>query len=214
LHGQDHSKPLAVTPMALLDPSALLASDAALREEADAVLAASGLGIILQAAGYVVVGSYAMRTMTWRDLDFERYQEPDWDEHWQVATRLAQSGWCTRLQCVNVYREDWADHGLYLGLRVADPATGAPCPKDDPLVWKLDLWTAREHEFFLEARARWNALMTEVRRQTILALKDAVCHRPEYRQTMLSVHVYEAVLEQGIETLDEFVQWWEATHAV
>lgn len=173
------------------------------------MLAASGIGAILAEAGYCSVGSYAMRTMTWRDLDFERYQEPDWEEQWGVATRLARTGWCTRLQCVDHYRESaFTDHGLYLGLRVADPAHPAPQPEGDPPIWKLDLWTARRHEFILKPRARWNALMTADARVLILAIKTAVCRRPEYRKTMLSVHIYEAVLEHGVTAVDQFLAWW------
>jgi hypothetical protein len=192
----------------------LLGLDAALRAEADAMLAASGIGPVLAEAGYCAVGSYVMHTMAWRDLDFERYQEPDWEEHWEVATRLAHTGWCTRLQCVNVYREKaFVDYGFYLGLRVADPADPEPQPKDDPAVWKLDLWTARRHEYTLEPRARWASLLTEEKRALILAIKEAVCGRPEYRKTMLSVHIYEAVLDRGIETLDGFLQWWQTSHS-
>lgn len=45
-------------------------------------LAESGVGDVLNEAGYVPVGSYAMHTMTWRDLDFERPEEtPDWERH-------------------------------------------------------------------------------------------------------------------------------------
>ena len=50
----------------------LLAQDAALRSEADAILVQTGLGSMIAKAGYHAVGSYVMRTMVWRDLDFER----------------------------------------------------------------------------------------------------------------------------------------------
>ena len=34
-----------------------------------------GLGQIIREEGFHPVGSYVMKTMTWRDLDFERYDE-------------------------------------------------------------------------------------------------------------------------------------------
>ena len=111
------------------DAQRLFALDAALHSEADEVLAKSGIGAILADACYQAVGSYAMRTMTWRDLDFEHYQEPDWQRHWDVGTRLARTGWCVQLQCVDVYREAWQsaqpDFGFYWGVRVADPSRSA-----------------------------------------------------------------------------------------
>lgn len=192
----------------------LFALDESLRAEAEAMLAASGMGAILRDAGYVPVGSQVMRTMAWRDLDFERYREPDWDDHWEVGTRLAKTGWCTRLQCTNMYREQvFKDFGLYWGLLVAPPDRTTAAPKGDPTVWKLDIWTARREEFTTGPRERWQALMTEDSRATILAIKEAVCYGPEYRRNMSSIHIYEAVLECGITSLEGFREWWETQKA-
>ena len=167
------------------------------------MLAESGLGPIIAAAGFKPAGSYVMRTMTWRDLDFERVREPpDWDDHWALGRKLADTGWPWRQVCVDAYRDPRTpgEHGLYWGLRVAPPGGGE--------TWKLDIWTARAEEYHREARERWERLMTEDHRLHVLAIKDAVCRLPEYRRTLISVHIYEAVLEQGIAGLDEFMDWW------
>ena len=64
------------------DSDRLFALDEALRAEGQAVLEASGLGALIDEYGFLPVGSQAMHTMTWRDLDFERIQDPpDWEEH-------------------------------------------------------------------------------------------------------------------------------------
>lgn len=199
-----------------MDVTRLVQQEADLRAEGTALLAASGLGALLAEAGFVPVGSQVMRTMTWRDLDFERYAEPDFTEFCQLGARLAATGWCTRLQCVDHYRErTHTDEGLYCGLRVASPERTAPAGKDDPTVWKLDLWTAREPEFEpgLTLRRRWLGLLDEPSRVEILAIKEAVCRRPEYRHTLLSVHIYEAVLERGLRGVEEFLRWWQAEKA-
>jgi len=52
--------------------------------------------------------------------------------------------------------------------------------------------------------------MTEDHRLCILAVKQAVCESPAYRKTMLSVHIYEAVVERGVRDLDGFMAWWRA----
>jgi hypothetical protein len=192
----------------------LFSAEEALRREADEMLAQSSIGAILGKDGYQAVGSYVMRTMTWRDLDFERYEEPDWQRHWEVATQLAHTGWCVRLQGIDVYREAWPDaqpnFGFYWGLRVADPRRAGSASPGDPTVWKLDVWTARPEEFAPAGlrRRTWASLMTEETRSHILAIKEAVCTAPEYRKSLLSVHIYEAVLEQGLHGLEEFRAWW------
>jgi hypothetical protein len=195
------------------DADRLFALDAALRAEADQMLAQSGIGLILRDAGYVAVGSYVMRTMVWRDLDFERYEEPDWRRHWEVGTRLAETGWCVRLQCIDVYREAWQDFGYYWGVRVADPAREGHAPPGDPSVWKLDLLTWRPEEFHSHPatlrRQSWDSLLTDELRSHILAIKETACKRPEYRQSLLSVHIYEAVLECGVRGVDGFLHWWK-----
>jgi len=196
----------------------LFACEAALRAEAEEVLARSGIGAILSLAGYQIVGSYVMKTMTWRDLDFERYEEPDWQRHWEIGTQLAQTGWCVRLQCIDVYREAWPeaqpDFGFYWGLRVVDPRRAGSASPGDPTVWKLDVWTGRPEEFAAAPpkREAWAAAMTEESRSHILAIKDAVWQEPEYRHSLLSVHIYEAVLEEGVTGVEAFRKWWAAKY--
>jgi hypothetical protein len=194
----------SVSQIGEAEAARLLALDRGLREEAERVLGESGLGAIIDEAGYQLVGSYAMHTMTWRDLDFERVEDPpDWGRHWAVGARLAATGWLWRAVCTDAYRDPRFpdDKGYYWGLRACHPDGGE--------TWKLDIWTAREHEYLgLPERARWTAMLTDETRIPILAIKEAVCNAPEYRKTLLSVHIYEAVLDHGVRRLDDFMEWW------
>jgi hypothetical protein len=181
------------------------------------MLADSGIGAILAEAGYVAVGSYSMRTMTWRDLDFDRPEEaPDWERHWEVGTRLARTGWCIRLNCTDCYRQQTVgfEPGLYWGVRAVHPARKEPVPPDDPTIWKLDLWTIEPAYFERNALQRntWMSRITQEARSQVLAIKEAVCDEPEYRHTMLSVHIYEAVLEHGVRDAAAFREWWESRY--
>ncbi len=196
------------------EASRLFALDEALRVEADEMLRASGIGDILAGARFCPVGSYQMRTMVWRDLDFERYEEPDWGDHWAVGTEFARTGWCWRLNCVNVYRERSDEQGLYWGIRLSDPSRPDPAHDPSAPVWKLDLWTGGHDAFAagLEKREVWAPLLTEEARSHVLAIKEAMCAQPEYRRTMLSVHVYEAVFEEGVRGVEEFRRWWEGRY--
>ena len=197
------------------DTTRLFALDAALHAQADALLLASGLGAIIAESGYVPVGSYAMRTMTWPDLDFELYvDEPDWERHLGIGLRLLRTGWGRRVVCSDGFRraeESAQGASYYWGLRVSDPALG--CLSDaDERIWKLDLHMSTPEQFAhaTEPRERWAALMTEEARAEILALKEAFCHTPEYRRAVLSIHLYEAVLEAGVRGMEEFREWHRA----
>ena len=181
--------------------------DAGLRQEADEFLRDSGLGRAISDAGFAAVGSYVTRTMVWRDLDFERMDDsPSWQDHWALGQAFEETGWVWRLTCVDAYRDEYSpgDLGFYWGLRATRP-DGGP-------IWKLDLWTARPQEFALEQRKTWAALMTPEARLHILAIKEFACSRPEYRRSLLSVHIYEAVLERGITGVETFFEWWRNTH--
>lgn len=199
------------------DASRLFALDESLRAEADQMLADSGIGAILDEAGYVAVGSYALHTMTWRDIDFERYEdEPDWSRHWEVGTRLAKTGWCVRMNCVDWFRlkpEDTVEH-LYWGIRIVSPCQQQPIPLSHPTVWKLDLWVVERNRFAANARRRdgWLRRLDDEARSYVLAIKEAVCDDPEYRRTMLSVHIYDAVLSHNIRDPATFRAWWKREH--
>ncbi len=188
--------------------SELFAQDAALRSEADAMLAQTGLGSMIAEAGYHAVGSYVMRTMVWRDLDFERETDnPTWDEHWKFGQRLAQTGLIWKFSGVDAYRDRRSpgNRGFYWGVQFDYPADGP--------IWKMDLWSARHGEFqSLPRRELWMSRMTEELRGCILDIKKAIWAHPDYRKTLLSVHVYEAVLEEGVKDIDSFWTWWKSRY--
>lgn len=183
----------------------LFALDAGLRAEADRMLEESGIGKILHEEGFYPVGSYIMRTMTWRDLDFERCDEsPDWQEHWELGTKLAKLKWVWRLAAVDAYHDPRGpDQGYYWGLRASRPG--------EKNFWKLDLWTARRGEFERGSPKRplWESRLNEDTRYYILSIKEAVCTLPEYRKNLLAVHIYQAVLENNVRSIDDFWDWRE-----
>jgi hypothetical protein len=184
----------------------LFSLDEKLRAEADQLLEQSGIGTIIRQEGFKPVGSYVMRTMTWRDLDFERTNEnPSWEQHWKLGLKLARIDMIWGFRCIDGYHDprNPGDKGFYWGLHITSLLNGE--------TWKIDLWTARATEFELASpkRSLWENRLTEDRRYSILAIKEAVWNLPEYRQDLLSVHIYEAVLEYDIENLQEFWVWWK-----
>ncbi len=183
----------------------LFSLDANLRAEADKILSESGLGRIIKEEGFTPVGSYVMRTMTWRDLDFERCDEsPDWQEHWDLGTKFAKLKWVWRLAAIDAYNDPRRpDVGYYWGIRTSRPG--------EKNFWKFDLWTARQEEFECSAPKRplWESRLNNDTRYDILVIKEAVCLLPEYIDSHLSIYIYEAVLEDGVHGIDEFWAWWK-----
>jgi hypothetical protein len=186
----------------------LLDLDVALRTEADVMLRETGLGKMISMEGYRSVGSYAMHTMTWRDLDFERAVDPPkWAEHWEFGRQLAETGLIWKFSCVDAYRDrrNPGDRGLYWGVQFDYPAGGP--------VWKVDLWSARHGEFEgLPRRALWMSRLNDESRSHILEIKEAVWSHPDYRKALLSVHIYEAVLEHDVCGVDRFWTWWKSMY--
>ncbi len=184
--------------------------DENLRAEADAMLQESGIGEVLKKEGFHPAGSYAMRTMCWKDLDFERDDDtPDWEEHWELGKKFARLDWVWSVHAINGYADPRTENpGYYWGLRAVRPGQ-----RD---FWKLDIWTARREEFESQAPQRplWDSRLTEDTRYEILVIKEAVCHRPEYRDTMLSTHIYEAVLEKGVRGTGDFLNWWNNKYGI
>ncbi len=180
--------------------------DEKLRAEAGQLLEESDIGAIIRQEGFKPVGSYVMRTMTWRDLDFERTDDnPSWEQHWKLGVKLSHIDQIWGFRCIDAYHDPRkpGDSGFYWGLQIASLLSGE--------TWKIDLWTARAEEFELASpkRSLWENRLTEDKRYSILSIKEAIWNLPEYRQNLLSVHIYEAVLEYDIENIEKFWEWWK-----
>jgi hypothetical protein len=181
--------------------SELLEQDRLLRHEADKLLADHGLLDILREYGNPTIsGSYAMRVMTWRDLDiYLAMRDLKISSFLELCHRLAIA--------VSPRKASYTDHlnfpategipGLYLGLHTGPLEEGG---------WKIDLWGAsaevcNERVAYCE---RLTAAMSEATRRNVLTIKNVVCHHPEYRKSVTSHDIYTAVLSAGVTSLEQF----------
>jgi hypothetical protein len=191
-----------------LDPlqaEALLARQAALQAEARVLLEDLRLLDLLRQVGQpIVVGSVALGLMAWRDLDVTVLC-PTLDPaaiHRAMQPLVADAR-LLRYECRIELGERNPDptlpDGVYWGLRrrAADRAL-------EP--WKCDIW-------FLRADTRQGDLdhlealppkLTPETRLAIVWLKSLWSQLPVYRSQVLSVDIYDAVLEHGVRTPDAF----------
>ena len=181
-----------------------------LRQEADELIQRQGLGRILSSFGTVwYTGSYRLGTMAWPDLDIHMVMEPDpWsvDAFFQLGARIAAFDGVLSMKfddCAHHLR-DGLPEGLYWGTRMVTEKREIP--------WKIDLWSTRSEvleKLKLEMK-RVMDRMTETRRRRILQIKNSLL-TPEGRTPDSSGrHIYNAVLFEGLETLEEVKDYLRA----
>jgi hypothetical protein len=177
-----------------------LSVDDELRAEADRLLA-SGLRDLLAAFGEVhVIGSYALRLMTWRDLDIHIVREDvSPSAFFELGGAIAALLKPHRMH----YRDETIEQtpglppGLYWGVYLGDERKGA---------WKIDIWTSSRANFELVKRYGDRILerLTPETREAILAVKAACWQHPDYRRGFSSSDIYAAVLDHGVKDAERF----------
>jgi hypothetical protein len=173
-----------------------------IQEEADRILD-QGLLDLLEGHGEVhLVGSYALRLMTWRDLDIHLVTEDcDIRSFFKLGSEIAALLQPHRMHFRDEIRSrtPGLPAGWYWGVYLGDERAGA---------WKIDVWQTGRGEFepvrrFGEAIA---SRLDEQSREIILAIKATCWRHPEYRRGFTSSDVYTAVLDRGVRDVGEF---WE-----
>lgn len=181
----------------------LLRRQNALQAEAQHALAALNIAPLLASAGNVqLIGSYMTGLMVWRDLDIS-VMAPG------MSSRQAYQTMLPLLTHPNVtlvrYRNE------------AGARNPAAQPEDDRYFfatyirvndqeWKIDI------SFWVSQRPRTERLspdaiiprLTDETRLAILWIKDVWHQRPEYMTTLSSADIYDAVLDAGVRTPDDF----------
>jgi hypothetical protein len=192
-----------------MEGMSLLEGQARLMVEADAVVHMLGLDHLLSSIGTPHrVGSSAMGLMVRRDIDITVVC-PSLDNALEafaaIGARLMQMPSVSAVRfrndtgVWNVEPDAYPD-GLYLGLSVR-AETGA--------LWTLDIWLVDQPERQPDLRHLRTLLprITEQHRLTILRIKQVLADRPGPVRVP-SAKVYEAVVDHGIEDVDQFDSWY------
>ena len=127
------------------------------------------------------------------------HQETDWNQEMTAITYMVDKAFAEKAPALlfeNI-RGYGGDHFREEGFKAVGSYT-----------MKTMTWRDLEFERSAPHRPLWESRLTEDSRYDILAIKEAVCTLSEYRNTLLSVHIYEAVLEDGVQSIDEFWEWW------
>jgi hypothetical protein len=188
----------------------LLKRQDALQAEAWRTLAALDLAAALAPIGPIeVIGSLATGLMVWRDIDLH-VVAPDLPS---AVAHDAMARYFGHPQIGAIrYRYDHAARNL------------ADDPRDDRYYyalfyqsengheWKVDIsiWIADPPHVERLPPANLVARLNDETRLAILWIKDQWYARPEYRMTVSSVDIYDAVLDHGVRAPTEFAAYLRA----
>lgn len=182
----------------------LLEQATALRCEADDLLHQEGLLALLQSYGPAgVIGSYALDLMTWPDLDLNvrLRHELDVPTFFAIGSRIVTTFQVAKMSYSNqsVRTDVPFDRGLFWGIRLLHRGQ----------IWKLDLWGYGEEDYRAsgERFERLRKRLEQADRLAILRIKDVMCREANYRTEVSSIQIYEAVLKEGVETVEGFRSW-------
>jgi hypothetical protein len=191
----------------ILTADELLTRQTTLQARAREIVAELDLVRIFASVGKaILVGSAEMGLMAWRDIDVDILcPDPDPDHIWDAIRPLASHPCIRKLRWTNESGPfnstgQLRDDGYYLGIHYHEGGT------NDGANWKIDCWflpagSPRPESALID---RLHSELTGDMRLAILRIKNAWYQHPDYRQTILSVDIYEAVLDHGIRTPDAF----------
>jgi len=162
--------------------------------EADALVHSMD-GILKRYGQPHYTGSYALKLMTWRDLDiYLDVNNMTEASFFELGGALAAALNPVKMSFRNekLARTEGLPVGLYWGIYLN--------------TWKIDVW-AMEHDECMQRLQYCNNIAKKLTPETIQAIIDikSKCWQdPGYRKSFSSKDIYEAVLEKGITNIDEF----------
>jgi len=182
----------------------LQAIDQLIHKEADELINNKGLHkILLEFGSPHYTGSYALRLMTWRDLDIYLEAENISEEKFfELGKKIASRFQPVKMSYRNerIAKTKGLPHGLYWGIYLGNEREGA---------WKIDVWAMDKQEC-QQLLDYCNNLLTRIsdpERLKILEIKSKCWKDPLYRKSYTSSDIYSAVLDKGIENFEQFREW-------
>jgi hypothetical protein len=172
-----------------------------IKNEADVILYRQELFTVLSKYGVpYITGSYALNLMTSGDLDiYVQKENMDEAEFFQLGAEINKRYHPVKMSYRNerITQTKELPFGLYWGVYLGNER------KDG---WKIDIWAVDEKECqrLLKFCNDIAAKLTPLSEEIILIIKSNCWQDPEYRRSYSSKDIYEAVLDQGITTLQEF----------
>jgi len=192
----------------MLSDSQLISKANQLQREAKRILDELGLIKILKnISSPKLIGSASYGLMIAEDIDIHAsVKNYNLNKILNLLPKLAVLPKIRKVQFIN-YREFRKDyrrdrvgfpHGYYIGLYSMQPAGE----------WKIDVWFVKEDEVIKYDYSRLNNLSSQ-ERMIILRLKEHWSTKGGYKDGAISIDFYQAVLDFGAKTDEDFRRYLE-----
>lgn len=172
-------------------------------DEASEILYTLGLYDSLKKYGNPQVsGSYSLKLMTWRDLDI--YLDSDtlnndifFELGKEISIKLKPSKMNFRNELIG--KTSHLPSGLYWGVHTNFFGHQ----------WKIDIWAIGSEEIKkkLNDVEETKKKLDNIKRKSILELKNNLHSHPKYRKVFFSTDIYQSVINDNIESLNQFDDW-------
>ena len=178
---------------------------ASLKAEADAILYKHGLLKIIEKYGNpFITGSYALGTMTRRDLDINL--ETDniaIDKFFQMGSEIAAALQARRMLYLNefVERHPRLPLGLYIGAYTRIIGENQE--------WNIDIWAidSEQSTQYKKAINDFSLAIDKKKRALILEIKNKSLEHPWYQKSYFSIDIYNAVINEDVINTEQFFEW-------
>lgn len=149
-----------------------------------------------------LVGSYALELMSWEDIDVVVSSIPSYNSYLEVVGYLfdVEDVYSINLQDFRKSIHSDRPQGIYCGINyLVKPTT----------FWKIDVWFVPDSPAIQIVDSVRKRLTTE-NRNKILQIKNEMREKTLNGKQISGMEVYEAVLDKGIDNLEDFQQFLKA----
>lgn len=177
--------------------------------EKDALEIFSDLGLDKYFADFgkvKLVGSITYGLMSWEDLDIDLITKavPDDELFWNTAKFLMKNKNIKLLLLADNrtgQKEINRPKSIYLGVKYI---------YKNSVEWKIDIRLIQRNE--VQVLPDWMGSIDKLddsRKLVILKIKDRIKENPEYHKSISSMDVYDAVINQEVDSFKAFMKWVE-----
>jgi len=185
----------------MIKQNELLNNQEKLQKEAKEIIEKLNLIKILSQYGKInIVGSLKYGLMVWRDIDIDLVLENKILEtnYWKIVKKIFLD---KKIQSITLsdnqnIEDKNRPKSLYIGIKYLD---------NEENIWKIDIRLLNKNDLNTgKVEELINEKITPENRLTILEIKSQVCNDPKYHKEFSSIDIYESVLTNGVNNLEEF----------